>query len=427
MELEVMSTINKSRGSLDGEIIKIRRGLAIYKVHASPFWMCRILDTKNKKYIVRSTKETSRIQARHAAEELEQSMFAPGKHQPTPTQYQFKSYATFLLQEAENDILHQRRAKTYVRDLKKILDNQSYGLIKIFGKMDVREITTKDFTVFIRKLMTDKKTLSASTHNQIRTVFRRVMKIALQEGAIQAIPDAPKLNTSKQNTRTFFRFYPLVSKNKDDYKKLINSAKTLAEENTIIRGTKITEELRDIILFTAHSFIRPTHSELYALKHSDVTIRNNPNRLQLTIRKGKTGTRVIDTTEAPISVYERILKRYPNNSAPEDYIFLPLYKNRDTAIRIIIRQFNHLLDVTGLKLDPYTGLTHSMYSLRHTCLCMRLVLSEGQINIYALANNAGTSVEMLQQFYLKTLPATPQIARNLQLIGTPKFAEKSVK
>jgi hypothetical protein len=412
-----MSDAKKSRGSLDGEIIKIRRGLAIYKVHASPYWMCRILDAKNQKYIVRSTKETSRIEARRAAEELVASMFAPGHQDAVPPQFQFEHFANLLLQQAEYDVQHERRAKSYLKDTKFILENKEYGLLKPFAKKDVREIATRDYTAFVRKLMEQRDDLSTSTHNQIRTAFRKVLKIALMEGAIQAIPDAPKLNQSAPSSRTFFRFYPLVSREKDDYKKLLKVAKELADRKDKVRGIPVTEELRDIILFTVHSFVRPTYSELYALKHADVTIRDNPNRLQLTIRKGKTGTRIIDTMEAAISVYKRILKRYPNDSKDDDYIFLPHYKNRDTAKRVIMRQFNALLDAAGLKTDPYTGHTHSMYSLRHTCLCMRLVLSEGQVNIYALANNAGTSVEMLQQFYLKTLPPTPEVARNLQLFG----------
>jgi hypothetical protein len=64
-------SVKKSRQSLDGEIIKIRRGLAIYKIHASPFYMARVLNPAGKpKYIVKSTKEKSRLQARVVAEEI---------------------------------------------------------------------------------------------------------------------------------------------------------------------------------------------------------------------------------------------------------------------------------------------------------------------------------------------------------------------
>jgi hypothetical protein len=61
----------KSIHRIRGGIIKIRRGLAIYQTYASPFWNARILDSNAKKYIVRSTKERSRIAARKAAEELD--------------------------------------------------------------------------------------------------------------------------------------------------------------------------------------------------------------------------------------------------------------------------------------------------------------------------------------------------------------------
>ena len=63
-------TTAKSKHAVDGEIINIRRGLAIYKTFAGPYYYARIRDPKTKKYVVRSTKETSRITARAAAEEL---------------------------------------------------------------------------------------------------------------------------------------------------------------------------------------------------------------------------------------------------------------------------------------------------------------------------------------------------------------------
>jgi integrase len=423
-----MSEETKSRHSLDGEIITIRRGLAIYKLHSSPYWFARIRDPQKKKNIVRSTKETSRIEARKAAEELAGSIFAANTPKTTPKEFQFEYFSDQLLKDAERETLDGARSKTYTRDIKTFLDNKEWGLLPWFGKKDVREIATKDFTLFIRKVMDERPDLSASVHNQLRTTFRRVMKQALFQGSIFSIPEVPKLNRSKQKTRTFFRFHPIVSKDRDDYQKLLKLSKEMSEGNIEVRGTKLTDELRDIIIFTTHSFVRPTNSELYALKHSDITVLDNPHRLQIFIRKGKTGSRIIDTMPASRTIYERIKERYPDQSKDDDYIFLPQYRNRDTAKRIIMRQFNYLLEKANLKIDPYTQQTHSMYSLRHTCLCMRLVLSEGEVNIYALANNSGTSVKMLQDFYLKTLPSTPQVARNIQSFGSrsKKNIEKKV-
>ena len=124
-----------------------------------------------------------------------------------------------------------------------------------------------------------------------------------------------------------------------------------------------------------------------------------------------------NTMETSVEVYRRICQRTPS-ARPEDYLFFPTYPNRDTAKRIIIRQFNVLLKNLDLKKDVNTGFPHSMYSLRHTSLSMRLVLSGGQVNIYTLAKNAGTSVEMLEQHYLRNLPISRELARNLQSVGS---------
>ena len=62
---------------LKGKIVRIRRGLALYQTHASPFYFARILDPRTHRYKVRSTKETNRIDARRAAEELAAKICAP--------------------------------------------------------------------------------------------------------------------------------------------------------------------------------------------------------------------------------------------------------------------------------------------------------------------------------------------------------------
>ena len=48
----------------------VRQGVSLYKVGASPYWYARIWNRSTAKYIVRSTKETSRIVAAEVAEEL---------------------------------------------------------------------------------------------------------------------------------------------------------------------------------------------------------------------------------------------------------------------------------------------------------------------------------------------------------------------
>jgi hypothetical protein len=55
--------------------------------------------------------------------------------------------------------------------------------------------------------------------------------------------------------------------------------------------------------------------------------------------------------------------------------------------------------------------------LRHYALQTRLVKSEGRVNIYWLAENAGTSVDQLERFYLKNLAPSSAKVRNIQSFG----------
>jgi len=63
---------------------------------------------------------------------------------------------------------------------------------------------------------------------------------------------------------------------------------------------------------------------------------------------------------------------------------------------------------------------------KHTAICMRLVNSEGEVNVYNLAKNAGTSVEQIERFYAKNLPMTAELARNLQIMPVREFPPKEI-
>ena len=48
---------------------------------------------------------------------------------------------------------------------------------------------------------------------------------------------------------------------------------------------------------------------------------------------------------------------------------------------------------------------------------MRFVLSEGNVNIFNLAKNAGTSVDQIKRFCARNLPMSAEMARSLQSFG----------
>ena len=418
----------KSRNALDGPITTIRRGVAIYKKRSSPFWYARVWDSRTKRSVVRSTKEKGKIAARQFAEDLAIELLG-GKAQ-IPKEYTFKHYAQRLIAISRTMVDLGQRNANYVNTIITFLENKEWGLQKQFQHRDVRELRTKDFADFLDKLAKDRPDLSDSTRNMMTATFRNVLKVAVRDGVIDAVPATPR-DRQRDNPRAYLPFYPLVERKQCAYTKVRNAVRTLVKEHrefikkadklgkpkTIrdgknLRIVPITSELGDLIVFAVNTFVRPTTTELYALKHEDISIADNPRRLLVTVKKGKTGFRIASSMENAVDVYERICRRNPD-AKPSDFLFFSSYTNRNTVRDIVQRQFGVVLQKAGIKNDPVAGLKYSVYSLRHTAICMRIILGGGKVDIYTLAKNAGTSVEQIERFYAKHLPISAELARNL--------------
>jgi hypothetical protein len=186
-------------------------------------------------------------------------------------------------------------------------------------------------------------------------------------------------------------------------------------EGVKVRGILLTMEMYYFIVFMTHTFLRPTESEVFALRHRDITKKENPRRLEIKVY-GKTGYRVAMTTKYAPIFYNHLQTKIHPNHASDDYVFFPDYPNRSTALRNVNRQFNYLLGRSELKMTP-EGTLRSPYALRHYALQTRLRKSKGKVNIYTLAKVAGTSVEQLERFYLKNMEFGDEIAENLQSFG----------
>jgi hypothetical protein len=372
-----------------------------------------VRDARTKKYVVRSTKETSRIKARLAAEEIATDI--RGGEKRIEREFTFDHYGKRMVQKADRMVANGERHANYARDIRYSLENKDLGLYRLLARRDVREIRTRDYQEAMDKIQERRPDLSTSTRNILTATVRNVLKVARDDGVIDAVPATSRAQ-QKDEPRSYFPFHPLVAKKDDVYKKVIETAKQLGVVGREVRGLPITDELYDLTLFLIHSFVRPTVSELYALKHSDIAVADNPKRLLVTVRAGKTGYRVANSMPGAVSVYERIRKRYPG-AKPSDYLFYPFYLNRETAARNVQRQFRLVLNEAGIADDPSTGIKYTIYSLRHTAICMRLILSHGEVNIYNLAKNAATSVEQIERFYARRLPLSREMAINLQKFG----------
>ena len=62
----------------------------------------------------------------------------------------------------------------------------------------------------------------------------------------------------------------------------------------------------------------------------------------------------------------------------------------------------------------------SVYCRRHTAICMRIILSQGRVNIFNLAKNAGTSVEQIERFYARNCRSRRSWRRTYRALGSDK-------
>jgi hypothetical protein len=266
---------------------------------------------------------------------------------------------------------------------------------------DIKTGMVRDYLTFLDARRS--KPLAPSTKSKQCIVIRQVLQLALEDGVIDVVPAMPKIKQKDQ---------PRVSFTDADYTALLDMGHQIAATGTtVVRGVLITMEHIDMMRFVVDSFLRPTETELFGLRFGDVVVKRAPDHLELTLN-GKTGRRVSATLDGAIPVFHRQQTRYPN-ATPSDYLFMPDYANRTTAVNTYRRVFNHLLDLAGVKVDQSGGV-RSPYSLRHYALQSRLIQSAGKVNIYWLAQNAGTSVDQLERFYLKGLAPSAARVRNIQ-------------
>ena len=127
--------------------------------------------------------------------------------------------------------------------------------------------------------------------------------------------------------------------------------------------------------------------------------------LRLTLPPSKGHSFPITTMPWAVKVYERICRRQEVELGrpvePTDYVFMTQAKPRDNAIKSLAKQFDIVLDATGLKVSN-VGEPRSLYSLRHSSIMFRLMFGR-TVDTLTLARNARTSPEMIDRFYAAPL------------------------
>lgn len=384
----------------------------VYRRENSRYWQCSTY--LNRRNFRTSTKEESLVRAKEFArdwyieryaEELRRRKGKPlfesldaalqpaelvdRRKKPVATGPTFREAAEAFVQEA-TAITAGERNPYYVSQKQQHL---RLHLLPFFGDKALSEITAgmiQSYRVHRASTGTDRRTNalkrpSRSTMHQEIVTLRQVLKTANRKGWLGALPDmsAPYKKSGKISHRAWF--------SPEDYKRLYEASRDRAANPKKERWRRAGENLHDYILFMVNTGLRP--DEVLRLEYRDVAIvkdeATNERILEIEVR-GKRGVGYCKSMPGAVMPFRRLQKR--SSGAPTAKLFPKFQK----------QLFTSLLDELDLRTDR-EGQRRTAYSLRHTYICLRLM--EGA-DIYQIAKNCRTSVEMIEKFYASHIKNT---------------------
>jgi integrase len=289
-------------------------------------------------------------------------------------------------------------------------------LLPFFGNIGLSQITpgkVQDYRVHRMKTnrvvnlrsksnrpVKDKPPARSTLHDEVVTL-RLVLKTGIRHGWLDHLPDLspPYKTQGKIVHRPWF--------SPAEYKQFYEATREYAKHPPQPQYQWNAEQVHDYVLFMGNTGMRP--DEVRNLQHRDVTVTTDHGSgqeiLEIDVR-GKRGVGFCKSMPGAVRPYQRLLhrpkpkrgKQLRNRSRlnpnpvlsdimpePTDKVFPGNY----------VKLFNRILDETNLKLDR-DGNPRTAYSLRHTYICLRLM--EGA-DIYQIAKNCRTSVEMIEKYY----------------------------
>ena len=219
---------------------------------------------------------------------------------------------------------------------------------------------------------------SRSTLGKEIVCLRQVLKTANRKGWTAALPDLSE--PYRASTKVFHRawFSP------DEYERLYTATREWAKTPPREEWRAAHERLHDYVLFMGNSGLRPDEASLLQFRDVRIVVDAETRERILEIEvRGKRGVGYCKTMPGAVHPFERLRER--TGGGPTDLLFG----------KMRVEPLNRVLNALGLKVDR-EGRRRTAYSLRHTYICLRLMQGA---DIYQIAKNCRTSVEMIEKFY----------------------------
>ncbi|MGO9455378.1 MAG: phage integrase SAM-like domain-containing protein [Candidatus Binataceae bacterium] len=375
----------------------------IYKRPNSTCWQTSsYLGGKNRRT---STKEESLSIAKEIAEDWYLQLRGKLRNGEIKTEKTFAQASEQYLREYDI-ITEGERNKDYVNGQHW---RSRVHLVPFFGHMGLSEITAgkvQEYRIHRHEEAMAKrgKAPAHNTMHQEIVTLRQTLKTAVRQGWLDRLPDLsePYRSSPKISHRAWF--------SPEEYKKLYEATRERAHAPKMERFKWESEQLHDFVLFAANTGLRP--DEAWRLQFRDVTIVEDEGSghkiLEIEVR-GKRGVGYCKSMPGAVIPFERLRAR-PRparaEQAASDENGAKSTTNGSEVLRLpgptdLIfpkwqrEMFKTILDEENLRVDR-EGNPRTAYSLRHTYICLRLM--EGA-DIYQIAKNCRTSVEMIEKYY----------------------------
>jgi integrase len=371
----------------------------VYKRPKSDCWQCSsYLAGKNRRA---STKEESLSKAKEIAEDWYLNLRGKLRAGEIKTEKTFRHASEQFLREY--DIITQgERSKGYVRGQH---CRSVIHLVPFFGQLGLSEVTSgkvQEYRIHRHEEAVAKygKPPAHNTMHQEIVTLRQTLKTALRHGWLDRLPDLSKVyrSSSKISHRAWF--------SPEEYKQLYEATRKRAHEPKSPRYKWESEQLHDYVLFAANTGLRP--DEAWRLQFRDAKIVEDCGQTILEIEvRGKRGVGYCKSMTGAVRPFERLKARPRPARADEPSKQGGAAANGQTApcrqpqpTDLIFPKwsrelFKTILQEENLRFDR-DGRARTAYSLRHTYICLRLM--EGA-DIYQIAKNCRTSVEMIEKYY----------------------------
>ena len=234
-----------------------------------------------------------------------------------------------------------------------------------------------------------------TTLHQEMVCLRQILKTAKREGWIAQLPDmsSPYKSSKKVEHRAWFSL--------DEYRKLYKATQRRRNNPPRERWRWAYEQMHDFVLIMTNTGLRP--DEALRLQFRDVEIiqdADSGETILLIHLRGKRGEGICKSMPNAVRPFTRLRDRKRASITETNAKIMALPKPDDLLFPTSQHELlNAILEEEGLKFDR-EGRPRTAYSLRHTYICFRLL---ERADIYQVAKNCHTSVEMIQKYYASHL------------------------